>query len=763
VSTTLLPLRDYQTRTIRAIHEKWDAGVRRPASVLPTGAGKGHPLDTEVPTPDGMRLWGHLKVGDLIFGADGKPTEVTAIFDRGVLPTYRVKIWDDAQDRSISVEVDGEHLWKVRSGNRTYQTLETLEIRRLGIFDRQGRPRWSLPPSPRDLRWREKHERQWIVDIERVSDQPIRCITVAAPDHLYLITRHHIVTHNTVVFSHLAEEFLKANPGKRVLVLSHTDELVNQAADKMRLVAPHRSVGIVKAAQNEVHAEIVSASVQSLRSTKRREQIRNVGLLICDEAHHAVASTYRTIFEHFGAFDEAQPLRVAGFTATLVRGDKAKLSDVWEDVAIKISIAFMIRSGYLLDVKGKRVEVPDLNLKNVKVTGGDYQEGALGDALVDAMAPEITAKAYVEHALDRKGIGFAPTVDSAYLFSKAFEEAGVLSEVVHGALARDERRAILARLKSGETRFVWSVMALTEGFDEPTVSVAVIARPTKSNGLYQQMVGRVLRPDLSLAPDDRGHALILDVVGISRIHGLQSLVDLSTRDDLPEDLDEDLSLLELEDLILDEIGEVGPLAGQLAEQWYVGPAETREFDPLGRDSKRTWGRTPDGNYWLAYVGPRARPGDSADPGGYVIVAPSLAGEPGTWDVAWCTKNVNGGRAGRTEHAGLPFEMALAWAEEEVDQRGGFGTKTLTSKKAKWRDEPATRGMAAKARYVPGWGGAKIRTERVDPADPFSEVVRYWIAETGETLTKGEASEIIDNHAATQRVDALVRIVSGGQR
>lgn len=547
----------------------------------------------------------------------------------------------------------------------------------------------------------------------------------------------------TVVFSHLAEQYLTANPGKRVLVLSHTDELTRQAADKMRSVAPHRVVGIVKAAQNEVHAEVISASVQSLRSKSRRDAIRNVGLIIIDECHHAVARTYRTILEHFGAIATAEApadwkptALVAGFTATLVRADKEKLSDVWEDVAFRLSIAFMIRSGYLLDVKGKRVEVPDLDLREVKTSGGDYQEGSLGEALVEAFAPEVVAQAYLENAQDRKGLGFAPTVDSAYAFAEAFADAGIKTEVVHGALARDERRAILARLKDGTTQVVWNCMVLTEGFDEPTVSAAVIARPTKSAGLYQQMVGRVLRPDLSLPVDQRGHALILDVVGISRQHDLRSLVDLTTREDLPEDVDPDLSLLELEDLLVEE-EELGQGLGPEPDAYYVGPAETKEFDPLGRDSTRTWGVTPDGHYYLA-----------AGTTGYVFLVDSLQGDPGTYDVVWATKEDRGaGSAGMTGHNGLAFEMALAWAEEEATERGGFGTKTLTSKTAKWRKDPATSGQAWKVRQ------AGHRLEEITSPDGD----RTYLLD-GEKLTKGKAGELIEAHTATKRIDPLVRLV-----
>lgn len=527
----------------------------------------------------------------------------------------------------------------------------------------------------------------------------------------------------TVIFAHMAERHLMAHPAERVLVLAHTDELVLQAAAKMRSVAPHRSVGIVKAERNETHAHVIVASVQSLRSAKRRAQLRNVGLVIVDECHHATATTYRTIMEDLGCFGDR--VRTAGFTATLIRADKAKLSAVWEGVAFTRDIPFMIRRGYLLDVRGKRVEVPQLNLSEVRQSGGDYREGDLGEALIDALAPEIVAKAYLEHASDRKGLLFAPTVDSAYAFAAAFNEVGIKTEVVHGGLGRDERRAILARLRDGTTQVVSNCMVLTEGFDEPTVSCAVIARPTKSPGLYQQMVGRVLRPDLTLPVAERGHALILDVVGISALHGLQSLVDLSSRKDLNrEEIDEDLTLLQLEDLILEE---TGGMPGDLPpEGFYAGPVDVRDFDPLARDSSRVWGRTPGGVYWM-----------SAGTDRYVFLADSVAGEPGTYDVVWCAKDARGS-AGLTEHRGLSFEMALSWAEEAAIEMGGYGTLTLTSKKARWRKDVPTEPQIKRARQL----GITV------PMDGNGVPL----------INKGQISEMIDDAIAAKRIDPLVQAV-----
>ena len=553
----------------------------------------------------------------------------------------------------------------------------------------------------------------------------------------------------TVIFSHLAEEYLIRNPGKRVIILSHTDELVLQTVSKMKSVAPHRTVGIVKAERNEVAAQVISASVQSLRSERRRSLIKDVGLIIVDEAHHAVANTYRTILEHYGALPTKEDLdyigrlksgetelpegvsledieRAAlpsclavGFTATLVRGDKEKLSDIWQEVAYQKDIAFMIRRGYLLDVKGRRVQVPDFDLSKVRQRGGDYADGALGDALHDALAPEIVAKAYTEHAADRKGLLFAPTVDSAYEFSDALNAQGIRSEVVHGGLARDVRRAILGRLRTGETQVICNCAVLTEGFDDPTVSAVVIARPTRSAGLYQQMVGRVLRPDLTLPVSERGHALVMDVVGVSRKHDLRSLVDLTSRQDRErlEDLPEleELSLLELEEV---EIPEEGSGLGSMPVTYWAGPVETEDFDPLARDSERTWGKTPDGTYWLS--------------AGQVLVflAASRDGEPGTYDVVRCDKDPSGA-AKMTEYRGLSFEMALSWGEEVATEIGG-GT-VLNRKGARWRGKPATDALKWKAR-------------------------REGVTGYPDNIKSGDLSELIDARIAAQRIDPLVRAV-----
>lgn len=528
----------------------------------------------------------------------------------------------------------------------------------------------------------------------------------------------------TVVFSHLVARYTSANAGKRVLILAHTDELVEQAVRKLRDVAPHLKVGVVKAARNEVAATVIVASVQSLRSDKRRAMIRNVGLVIIDECHHATAKTYRDILEHYGCMGadvtEVSAL-TAGFTATLVRGDKASLADIWEAVSYRKDISFMIRRGYLVEPKGKRVEVDDLDLKKVKVSGGDYQMGALGEALTASLAPEIVAKAYVEHAGARPGILFAPTVESAHTFAEALTEQGVPTEVVHGQLARDERRAILRRLESGETQVISNCMVLTEGFDSPKVSCIVIARPTRSAGLYQQMVGRGLRPDPARAREGQD-CLILDVVGASQVHGLASLVDLSAKEIR---LADGQGLIEAEDAFDLEAEELGSGDGPIRQTHY-GPTVVVDFDPLADASKRLWLKT-NGGTWFLSAGT-----DSSAVYVFVIPATDPDADPGTYDVVWAVKHaqkkINGQRGGITEHRGISLDLAFAWGEDvAVDMGGESGAVTL-NKKAAWRKRPA------------------------------SEPQRNLCAARGITVpegaTQGDVSVLLDTHAASRRIDPI---------
>ncbi|MGR3870951.1 DEAD/DEAH box helicase [Streptomyces graminifolii] len=326
----------------------------------------------------------------------------------------------------------------------------------------------------------------------------------------------------TVVFSHLAHKMLDSLGGRRALVIAHREELIEQAASKLLAVDPMLRVGIVKAERDDHHdADVIVASVQTLAVPKRREAIRDIGLIIVDECHHAAARTYMEVLRHFGAYDGVP---TAGFTATMTRTDGG-LAEVWQDVVFRLDILDMISDGYLCDVRGKAITVDTLDLNTVKTRGGDLVEGQLGKALEDSGALDAIAKAYVDHAADRPGVVFTPTVATAQGAAAALRAVGIKAAPVWGDMGRDERRATLAQYVAGDVQVLTNCMVLTEGFDAPHTSCIVVARPTKSPGLYVQMVGRGLRP----APG-KTDALLLDVMGAASRHKLCSMVDLTERE-----------------------------------------------------------------------------------------------------------------------------------------------------------------------------------------------------------------------------------------
>ncbi|MFD4259983.1 DEAD/DEAH box helicase [Streptomyces sp. NPDC058534] len=385
----------------------------------------------------------------------------------------------------------------------------------------------------------------------------------------------------TVVFSHLAHQMLDSLNGRRVLVIAHREELIEQAAAKLLAVDPMLRVGIVKAERDQHHdADVIVASVQTLAVPRRREAIRDIGLVIVDECHHAAARTYMEVLEHFGAWRDVP---VAGFTATMHREDGG-LAEVWEDVVFRLDILDMIGDGYLCDVRGKRITVDTLNLDKVRTRGGDLVDGQLGRALEDSGALDAIAKAYVDHAADRPGVVFTPTVATAQAAAAALEAAGITAAPVWGDMGREERRAALARYAAGDVQVLTNCMVLTEGFDAPHTSCAVIARPTKSASLYVQMAGRALRP----APG-KSDALLLDVMGASTRHKLASMVDLTAREVGQAG----------EGKTLREVAEEAAAAEK--RRTLAARVEAEEINLFGSSAIR-WLRTADGTWFIRLTG-----------------------------------------------------------------------------------------------------------------------------------------------------------------
>lgn len=451
----------------------------------------------------------------------------------------------------------------------------------------------------------------------------------------------------TVVFSHLAHQMLDSLNGRRVLVIAHREELIEQAAAKLLAVDPMLRVGIVKAQRDQHHdADVIVASVQTLAVARRREAIRDIGLVIVDECHHAAARTYMDVLRHFGAWDGVP---VAGFTATMTRTDGG-LAEVWDDVVFRLDILDMITDGFLCDVRGKRITVDTLDLDKVRTRGGDLVDGQLGQALEDSGALDAIARAYVDHAADRPGVVFTPTVATAQGAAAALTSAGITAAPVWGDMSRDDRRATLARYATGDVQVLTNCMVLTEGFDAPHTSCAVIARPTKSPGLYVQMAGRALRP----APG-KHDALLLDVMGASTRHKLASMVDLTAREVGPAE----------EGKSLRQVAEESVAAEQ--RQAIAARVDTEEINLFGNSTIR-WLRTADGTWFIRLTS---------------AMVLFLVRDSGTRLYRMRRWTEAHGAHPPKEDTARPLPEALAWLEQQarVLAPGAF-----VSRQARWRAE-----------------------------------------------------------------------------
>lgn len=282
----------------------------------------------------------------------------------------------------------------------------------------------------------------------------------------------------------------------RVLMLVHRDELVQQSVEKFGYVWPEEQVGVVKAERDEHDRQVVVGSIQTLQHRSRRERVRahEFSLVIVDECHHAVSPSYRDTLEGLGFLPDPGAGRLLlGITATPMRGDGVGLGSVFEKIVYRRSIADLVRAGYLADVRGVRVSTK-IDLSHVRLRHGDFQAKDLSLAVDTPRRNELIVDAYRKHGERRKAVVFTVDVAHAQHLAQAFRDGGFRADWVSGDLPLDERRERLRRFRSGEVEVLAACQLLIEGWDEPSVGCVVMARPTRSTGLYIQQVGRGLRP-----------------------------------------------------------------------------------------------------------------------------------------------------------------------------------------------------------------------------------------------------------------------------
>lgn len=310
----------------------------------------------------------------------------------------------------------------------------------------------------------------------------------------------------TVIAGAMTQEQVSA--GGQALFLAHRRELVSQASAKLYGVGVDH--GIVQAGMpTRPLARVQVASISTLHARAVRRESMSLppaDIVIVDEAHHARSRSWQAILS---AYPDAV---IIGLTATPCRGDGRGLGNLFDAIVECPGIADLTAMGHLVPA---RIYAPtEPNLKGISTARGDYVE----TELAERMNQRDLIGDIVEHwhrlASGRPTVVFATGVAHSVAIRDDFRASGVMAEHIDGTTPADERDAILHRLGDGKVDVICNAMVLTEGWDCPAASCAVLARPTRQLGLYIQCCGRVLRP----APG-KTDALILDHAGAVFQHG----------------------------------------------------------------------------------------------------------------------------------------------------------------------------------------------------------------------------------------------------
>ena len=291
-------------------------------------------------------------------------------------------------------------------------------------------------------------------------------------------------------------------------------------------------------------AKVVVASVQTMNARlgegRRCERFdpEEFSIVIIDEAHHAVATSYRTVIDHFR---KNPSVKVLGVTATPDRSDELALKSVFESVSFEYSLLDATNDGWLVPVRSMPARILDLDFSGVRDVAGDFHQGELSAIMEEEGNLHGVADETVRRMGNRKVLVFCVSVAQSERLAEIFDRhIPGSARFISGATPADERRQLLRDYEDGKFQILVNCMVATEGFDCPSIGMVVVARPTKSRSLFAQMVGRGTRPlpgvvdgpetaeerRMAIADSAKSDCIVLDFCGNTGKHSLVSLTDI---------------------------------------------------------------------------------------------------------------------------------------------------------------------------------------------------------------------------------------------
>lgn len=503
----------------------------------------------------------------------------------------------------------------------------------------------------------------------------------------------------TRLFSHIYDVIPRNG---KMLVIVNREELIEQSAASIQAANPHLMIGIEQA-QNFHSAldDVVVASIQTIGSVKTDEdgepefnkRILSLNpdefdVIICDEAHRALAASWRTALKYFGVYKSDEKYNdpeklLLCLTATPNRADNKGLEEICDDIAFVRDIRWGIENGWLCDIEAYKVNTR-IDINDVKTTRGDLDQKQLANKINIPERNELVVEKYLEITNGKKALFFTLDIAHAKDMAQTLNDAGVKAAPMYSGMGKQERKATFEAHKKGEITALCGANIFLEGYDDPSIEVICMVRPTKSNVLYTQAIGRGLRP--FPAPEARNgytgwikdSCIVIDFVDVSSKHslitvptlfGLNSGLDLKgkkavqTLQEIEQEIEKKVPANKKNLVQIDQFDDLTKLSGHIEKIDLLAPPTTPK--EIEEHSELSW--VSSGN-------------------GYILSTPE-----NTYHV---TQNTLGNYNVYTNKNGLQmfmgsapdFKSAIKMAESKLDDNQYQFSKA----NATWKNEPPTQ-------------------------------------------------------------------------
>ena len=319
-------------------------------------------------------------------------------------------------------------------------------------------------------------------------------------------------TGKTYLLTAVIDSFVSNNPKEKVWIVAHRRELVSQIDETVRKFHSYSASNT-----STLLSSVKAMSIQWLM--RHYDEIEEEpGMIVIDEAHHALAKTYKELWERF------PNAKFLGLTATPCRLNGKGFTDLFDVLVQSWGVPEFISKGRLatydfVSIKSDGVTQRLIDSLQKRGADGDYQNKEMDMLLNKKPSIERLYRSFEEFGKDRKGIVYAINISHAQKITKLYQERGVKAIAIDSKTPATERQQDIEAFKNGDIQVLVNVDIFSEGFDCPDVEFVQLARPTLSLAKYLQMVGRGLR-----VAKGKKNCVIIDNVGLYRVFGLPSQV-----------------------------------------------------------------------------------------------------------------------------------------------------------------------------------------------------------------------------------------------